>query len=599
MVGRSLARALLASLAIFSLAVGGPAAAVGEGGDHTDPTRRNVTPVALDLFERLNDERAGRGLPALEWSASLTDLATDWSVQLRERGMSPPHRPHADRLAMAPEFSEIGENVGAWVGLHAASTLHQEWMKSDRHRPAMLSAFYQAVGIGVVCDGSQMYATVNFGRYQDAGPGSHGPAQPHQPVVRTDPAEVSCMDDFGPPRWEDPTIEVRPQPSGLAQILVGGGVGSYTGWEVQVDGERVADHPRPGGVAAGTVVGFFVPGLQPGTEHEVSVHLKTGDGQLVEGPSAMATGGDPADRTADAVAAGAASAIVADDSFVPGDAFRVVIARDDQFADALAGAPLTLFEGPLLFATGGTAFSPEVEHALASHRIFGPGCPEAIILGGPNAVAPALESDLEAYGYCPRRVSGPSRIETALLIADEVVKGRNVSRVLLARADDWPDAITGSVIALREQIPILLTGSDGLHPAVRDWLGAHLGVEVVMLGGRSALSDAVEQAVAETHEVRRVSGPSREATAAAIATELGGESSGVVLVNGYDGRAWPHALAASLYTASFRAVQLFSRPDDLPAATQEWLDAQGAGFVSVAGPPEFVSDAVLSQARGR
>jgi uncharacterized protein YkwD len=45
----------------------------------------------------------------------------------------------------------------------SAQQLHQSWMGSPVHRDNILGNF-TVVGIGVACNGSQVYATEDFGR---------------------------------------------------------------------------------------------------------------------------------------------------------------------------------------------------------------------------------------------------------------------------------------------------------------------------------------------------------------------------------------------------------------------------------------------------
>lgn len=47
-------------------------------------------------------------------------------------------------------------------GLSSAQ-IHQAWMNSADHRANILGN-YNAIGIGVACNGGQLYATEDFGR---------------------------------------------------------------------------------------------------------------------------------------------------------------------------------------------------------------------------------------------------------------------------------------------------------------------------------------------------------------------------------------------------------------------------------------------------
>lgn len=60
---------------------------------------------------------------------------------------------------------------------------------------------------------------------------------------------------------------------------------------------------------------------------------------------------------------------------------------------------------------------PETRSEL--DRVLGPGG-LVYVLGGDRAVSPAVVATLQADGYTVRRLAGPSRVETAIAVADEV-----------------------------------------------------------------------------------------------------------------------------------------------------------------------------------
>lgn len=85
------------------------------------------------------------------------------------------------------------------------------------------------------------------------------------------------------------------------------------------------------------------------------------------------------------------------------------------------------------------------------------------LLGGPAALAEDVATAVAADGFTPVRLAGPSRVETALAIADAVTRGSGT--VAVARAfgntEDptagWADAVTAGPWAAASGTPILLT----------------------------------------------------------------------------------------------------------------------------------------------
>ncbi len=268
-----------------------------------------------------------------------------------------------------------------------------------------------------------------------------------------------------------------------------------------------------------------------------------------------------------------------------GSASSVVLARDDVFADSLAGAALAGVRGPLLYTPGGPGSALETETAAELTRVLRPGG-TVYLMGGEAAVSERVQNEVSALNFVVRRVQGSSRIETALRAADAVMAraARDTptgesTRVLLARDDDWVDAVTGGAYAAEAGVPLLLTGSDQLHPAVATWLAAHHPAEVVLLGGEAALAPPVAAEVsARAESVRRVGGSDRAETAAAVARELWGREEGLpgdrfVVADGYGADVWGPALAATPLSAVADAPQLLVSVDELPSGTRDYLSS--------------------------
>lgn len=107
----------------------------------------------------------------------------------------------------------------------------------------------------------------------------------------------------------------------------------------------------------------------------------------------------------------------------------MVLGRNDVFADNLAGAAAAGADGALLLVDAAPAgLATEVEEEIA-RLTGGPGggeCAtgvdaEVILLGGENALGTDLAADLAELGYCTDRLSGASRVETSVAVAEAVI----------------------------------------------------------------------------------------------------------------------------------------------------------------------------------
>jgi len=118
------------------------------------------------IFELLNQARTQRGLPALEANAQLQEAARAHSQLMASRQkLSHQFRgeePVRDRLAATGlHFDADGENVGLHQTPEGA---HEGFMHSPPHRANILNPGYNAVGIGVVERGGNIWVTEDFAR---------------------------------------------------------------------------------------------------------------------------------------------------------------------------------------------------------------------------------------------------------------------------------------------------------------------------------------------------------------------------------------------------------------------------------------------------
>jgi hypothetical protein len=131
---------------------------------------------------------------------------------------------------------------------------------------------------------------------------------------------------------------------------------------------------------------------------------------------------------------------------------------------------------------------------------------------------------------------------------------------MVARGDDFADALTGGAFAAATGIPILLTPTDLAHPETVGWMQANATEVAIVLGGPAAVSEATAGQL-PAGEVARIAGADRTATSAAIASELwgpalGGAPPAVGIVNVRAADGWQTALSAAVASARLTMPQL-------------------------------------------
>lgn len=272
-----------------------------------------------------------------------------------------------------------------------------------------------------------------------------------------------------------------------------------------------------------------------------------------------------------------ASAIALADAALQGRLSPVVlIARDDDFADALAsGVAQGVLDAPLLL-TDGSELDPRVAEAV--QRV---GAERAVILGGDAAITPQVAVELAGLGLEVERIGGADRIATSLAIAD--VFAPVAERVVLARAYGdaadptraFADALGAGALAADEGVPLVLTASEVLDERIATWLAGRGVEEVVIMGGLDAIAQPVRQRLVEEGVgIEVLDGAERAETAvlANVQREMRGAQhpAGVVLV---DGRNWADGLAATLLTHLTGSGLVLADGDVLPLATASFLSA--------------------------
>ncbi len=193
--------------------------------------------------------------------------------------------------------------------------------------------------------------------------------------------------------------------------------------------------------------------------------------------------------------------------FPNGPVDNVYIARQDVFADAVAGGVLT--DGPILLVP-----SEGTLPGVVKTEIDRLNPTRVVALGGQQAVSSSILAQA-AQGRRSARHYGTSRIETAVKISQaEFRNPADATEVYLARADVFADAVAGGVLM---NGPVLLVPSCGTLPtAVKQEIDRLNPDTVYALGGTSAVCDSMLNQAAGSRPSDRLAGPSRFETAIEI-----------------------------------------------------------------------------------
>lgn len=132
-----------------------------------------IAEIEQAIFQRVNQERAAAGLPALSYNTTMEHYARIKSKDMGDNGYFS-HEDLQGKLiteqmkADGVSYRAWGENIAYIQGMNDNSALATKfmdnWMNSSGHRANILSTNFSSIGIGVYKIGNTYYATQEFYR---------------------------------------------------------------------------------------------------------------------------------------------------------------------------------------------------------------------------------------------------------------------------------------------------------------------------------------------------------------------------------------------------------------------------------------------------
>ena len=201
--------------------------------------------------------------------------------------------------------------------------------------------------------------------------------------------------------------------------------------------------------------------------------------------------------------------------------------------------------------------------------------------------------------YTVKRLSGLTRFATASVIGAELCQGETADNIIVASGLNFPDALSGSVLAKKLNAPILLAGLNPSDcPETLEFIKNHLSSQgtVYILGGTGAVSATFEEAVRSlgvSSNIKRIAGPDKFDTNKLINDEINPvKGTPVIIASGND---FPDALSISSIAASKGYPIILSDKDGLSTQGQEILARLHPSLVYFVGGTGVISDDVKNQ----
>jgi SpoIID/LytB domain protein len=283
------------------------------------------------------------------------------------------------------------------------------------------------------------------------------------------------------------------------------------------------------------------------------------------------------------------TAILVSREAYPDTAPAVVVAKGDDFPDALAAAPLArAYGGPVILTPSAgltTAVKAELQR-LDPAKVFFVGLSSKVLSEVKGALPHVLEDDFV-------RLVGANRYETATLIAQELKKkSGSAQMVAMVPGDNFPDALSVAPLAANKGWAILLTPQAGPLPAVTSSAFKTLGATSALVVGTKVAPPSGVTAISKV-------GVDRYQTSVMVAEY--GKSLGLNYKHtGFvTGENYPDGLVAGPWLGKDGSALLVTRPTAVPSHLKTLLagattDLMWMDFV---GLPDSAASAVMNMVR--
>lgn len=267
--------------------------------------------------------------------------------------------------------------------------------------------------------------------------------------------------------------------------------------------------------------------------------------------------------------------LLSQERFADDMAGAVVLARSDDFADALAAVPLTKgVDAPLLLTK--VLLDPRVADEI--DRVLPVGG-TVFLVGGELSLAPSVEAALVGKGYIVERLAGTDRYETAIAVAEKIGAPQNI---LVASGLNFPDALSSGPAAAWGHGVVVLTADDRMPNVTASYLATQPEAFKYAVGG---------QAAAAAPALTPIVGLDRYETARLVAEEFFEFPMGVGISNGLY---FPDALSGGADAAAQDWPLLLTKFDSLPLQTRAFIETHPSVIrVDVYGGPGVISNDVI------
>jgi alpha-tubulin suppressor-like RCC1 family protein/putative cell wall-binding protein len=228
------------------------------------------------------------------------------------------------------------------------------------------------------------------------------------------------------------------------------------------------------------------------------------------------------------------------------------------------------------------------------NKLLGVLLASILVLSG--TVIPASAETLNGTDTISR-LSGQDRYQTSVAIAEAYNNGLT-QNVILASGNDFPDALSASILSKKLNAPILLVNStaNGSNEAF-SYIQAHVSNTgtVYIIGGTSVIGSGFETKLTSMgySNIKRLGGTDRYTTDMLIVNKANVPQGTPIFIA--SGENFPDALSVSSFSGSKQYPILLVGENTLPAETENYIMSDKPSAVFIAGGTSVVSQNIESQ----
>ncbi|HCU2807298.1 TPA: cell wall-binding repeat-containing protein [Clostridioides difficile] len=192
---------------------------------------------------------------------------------------------------------------------------------------------------------------------------------------------------------------------------------------------------------------------------------------------------------------------------------NAVLVNDNSIADALSATPFAKAKDAPILLTQSNKLDSRTKAELK--RL---GVKNVYLIGGSIALSSEIEKQLNAENINFERISGNSRYDTSLKLAEKLDREKSISKIVVVNGDKGlADAVSVGAIAAQENMPIILSDSENGTEVADNFIDSKGIEKSYVIGGTYSISNSVERSLPNA---TRIAGSSRSETNAKIIEEF-------------------------------------------------------------------------------